>query len=157
NASVYTATSTGSYQVQITQAGANAWSALVNVQVLTCSVPPPSDSTESVSTDPETEDPDRIMSAESKTDSAGFQMKVFPNPTSGLFTIVLNMASAGQEKVSIKIVNLLGQPVYTKEISGNNQEIKETVELDQSLATGFYTLQVTIGSKVENTTVVLSR
>ncbi|MDF2436226.1 MAG: carbohydrate-binding protein [Bacteroidota bacterium] len=150
-ASVYTATTSGSYQVKVTQAGVNAWSSLVNVNV-TCREGEDPDSTETlrelavleplpVPSDPEVD----------------FKMKVFPNPNSGLFTIELNMPSIIDEKVTMRIVNMLGQQVFIKEIANKSDYLKETVELDNTLQTGVYTLQVVMGTKVENTSVVLSR
>jgi glucose/arabinose dehydrogenase len=156
-ASVYTASSTGSYQVRVTLSGTHAWSSLMNVTVTNCAGISPPDSTGLANNEP---DSDRSVTEATPKDidsTNNFTMKVYPNPTNGLFTILLNMASIGNENISIRIVNLLGQGIYSKEILGNNQEIKEVVELDQSLATGMYTLQVTIGNKVENTTLVLSR
>ncbi len=85
------------------------------------------------------------------------QMKVYPNPTNGLFTIVLNMSTFREEKIKMRIVNVLGQEIYNKEIIAQDETIKEIVELDQSLPTGIYTLQIMMGNKTENTSVVLSR
>jgi len=146
NASTYTATSAGSYQVQITQNGNNAWSALVPVTINNCK------------TEEEQEEEIPIPSGVEDTDSLNaFQMKVFPNPNTGLFTITLNMATANKEKIKMTMVNLLGQVVYSKEYTEGGTLITETIELDKSLPIGVYTLQVAIGNKVENTSVVLSK
>jgi len=146
NASIYTATSAGSYQVQITLNGNNAWSSLVPVTVNGCK------------TEEEQEEEIPVPSGVKENDSLNaFQMKVFPNPNTGLFTITLNMATANREKIKMTIVNLLGQVVYSKEYEEGGTLITETIELDKSLPVGVYTLQVTIGNKVENTSVVLSK
>jgi glucose/arabinose dehydrogenase len=151
--SVYAATTAGSYQVRITQSGANAWSALVNVQVINCNAPEPiiEDSTSTA--------PEEVRHTETISDTASttFQMKVYPNPNNGLFTIQLNMSTTQEEKVKIRVVNVLGQEVYNKEFIANSDYVQETVELDNSLVTGVYTLQVMIGNKVENTNIVLSK
>jgi glucose/arabinose dehydrogenase len=141
--STYTATTAGSYQVKVTQNASSSWSALVNVQVVACRV---IDSTEVQST-----------TGISPVDSASFVLKVFPNPNSGRFTIAINMAEVPREKIRVMLVNMVGQQVYTNEFMPRDNFISETVELSETLPTGVYTLQVVIGSKVENTSVVLSR
>ena len=84
-------------------------------------------------------------------------MNIFPNPNTGLFTIVLNISLITGENVKMKIVNILGQEVYNKEYEIKDKNFKEIVELDKSLPTGIYTLQVIIGDKIENTSMILSR
>ncbi|MGZ4033362.1 MAG: PQQ-dependent sugar dehydrogenase [Bacteroidia bacterium] len=149
-ADVYTATVTGSYQLMITQSGANAWSALVSVQVNACAGLSEKDSTQ--------EESNKSMTGIESVDSTGrFEIKVYPNPTSGLFTIVLNMSASKEEKIKARVVNLLGQEVYNREFVADNTTLNETVDLDSSLPTGIYTLQVIIGTKQESTSVVLSR
>lgn len=146
-ASAYIASVAGIYQLRVTQGGLNAWSALVTVEV-ECRG---DEGTKE-------EDPDPALSASIMKDTAGaFQMKVYPNPTNGLFTIAFNMPVYTDEKIKIRIVNVLGQDIYNKELVAKDEYIKEMVELDPSLPTGIYTLQVMIGNKVENTSVVLSR
>ncbi|MFL5764265.1 MAG: PQQ-dependent sugar dehydrogenase [Bacteroidia bacterium] len=144
----YTATSSGTYQFRVTQSGTSAWSSLVTVDV-TCR-----EGEELGDGSPDSGPAATISDAET---NGSFEMKVFPNPTNGAFTIGLNMPAGNEQKVQIRIVNLLGQQIYLKEIAATNQTIRESVDLDPSLPTGIYTLQVTVGTKVENTTVVLSR
>jgi hypothetical protein len=142
--STYTATTAGKYQLQITQAGVNAWSSLVTVIVNVCRE---LETTQNVE-----------INADQLSDSVKtLQMKIYPNPNTGLFTIELNMPSIKEEKVKMRVVNILGQEVYNKEYSIKDNYIKEIVELDKSLPVGIYTLQVLIGNKVENTSVVLSK
>jgi hypothetical protein len=82
-------------------------------------------------------------------------LKVFPNPNTGQFTIVVCMLAS--ELVMIQLVNNLGQVVYSKEIKIQNNCINETIEIDKSAPSGIYTLKVIIGNKVENTSVILLR
>jgi hypothetical protein len=149
NASTYIATTSGSYQLKVTQNGSSAWSALETVTVQPCQG---IDENSEEGTDGQLKD-----YAISPASSEPFQMKVYPNPTTGLFSIVLNMATTEQEKVKMKIVNMLGQEVYNKEIVANSSYLKETVELDGSLPPGIYTLQISVGNIVESTSVVLSK
>jgi glucose/arabinose dehydrogenase len=148
NSATYTATTSGSYQLKISQGSANAWSSLVTVTVNNCVAASPGASKES----------NPIENADSKTDAFNSgTMKVFPNPTTGLFTIEMNLAIANDEKVKIRVVNLLGQEVYNNEFASNGNYLKEMVELNRSLPDGIYTLQVIIGKKAENTKMILSR
>ena len=146
--SIYIAAIAGNYQLQVTQAGLNAWSALVTVTVNACRESHGNSNEElnALAAISETTGPSPI-----------FQMQVFPNPNTGLFTILLNMPLTKEEKVKMRIVNLLGQEVFNKEYVTKDNYIKEVVELDKSLPSGIYTLQVMIGNKVENTSVILSR
>ncbi|HEY6162945.1 MAG TPA: PQQ-dependent sugar dehydrogenase [Bacteroidia bacterium] len=139
-APTYTATTSGSYQVQITQNAQNAWSALVQVTV-----------------DPCREADSTALQTVTGIDSNSFIMKVYPNPNNGHFMIELNMPEANDEKVKISMVNMIGQVIYTREFLAHDNFIKETVEMSEALQSGVYTLQVMIGNKVENTNVVLSK
>lgn len=145
--SAYSAVASGNYQVQVTQAGINAWSALVAVTVNPC---------REIETNLN-DQTKQLVSSNSIAPLNKFQMNIYPNPNTGLFTIELNMAITQEEKVNMRIVNVLGQEVYSKQYGMIDNYIKETVELDKSLPTGIYTLQVMIGNQVENTTVVMSR
>jgi glucose/arabinose dehydrogenase len=142
--STYNATTAGKYQVRVTQASVNAWSAIVTVYTDPCMN--------------KKQDAVQDVSASILPDASNdFQMKVFPNPNNGFFTIVLNMATFQDEKIKMKIVNVLGQEIYNKEYTANSDFLTEVVELDKSLPTGIYTLQVMIGNKVENTSVLLTK
>lgn len=165
-ASTYTVYNSGKYQIRITQSGVNAWSAQVTVMVNPCRETESEEITdESASTDKTDQQQEEeqlkeqtvLEGATPDTPPEKFEMKVYPNPNNGLFTIMLNMPAETNEKIVMRIVNMLGQEIYTKEFVTREDYIKETVELDNSLQTGIYTLQVTMGNKVENTSIVLSR
>ncbi|MCE9538930.1 MAG: T9SS type A sorting domain-containing protein [Bacteroidetes bacterium] len=143
-ADTYTATTSGNYQLQVTKSGVNAWSSLVTVTVNDC---------RELETIPIAENNQDQLTDSIKT----FQMKVYPNPNTGLFTIELNMLFINEEKVKLQIVNILGQEVYHKGLVATDENIKEVVELDKSLPPGIYILQVTIGNKIENTNMILVR
>lgn len=148
NAADYIANVGGVYQLRVTQAGINAWSSLVTVEV-NCR----EGEGEADGFNP---DPD-ISTILPEDRSSPFLMTVYPNPTNGLFTIAFNMPANANEKIKIRIVNLLGQEIYNKELAVIDEYIKETVELDPSLPTGIYTLQVMVGTKSETINVVLSK
>jgi glucose/arabinose dehydrogenase len=144
----YTATTGGDYQVKVTLNGQDDWSANVKVIANSCSTAVVKGSTYTTA---------RVTQREEITDSSLFRMTVFPNPNTGLFTIELNMNLLSEEKVKMTLVNLLGQPVYTKEFVATDNTMRQIVELDPTLPTGIYTLQVLVGGRVANTSVVLSR
>jgi hypothetical protein len=144
--SIYFATTSGNYQVRVTQSSVNAWSSQLAVTVNTCR----EDSLNNES--------DPALAIFTPTDSTGnFQMKIFPNPNSGLFTITVNMPSIRDQKIKLRIVNVLGQEVYSREFISESDQVNEKVELDNSLKTGIYTLQLMIGKKMENTSIVLAK
>lgn len=145
--STYTATTAGNYQVQITQAGISAWSALVSVIINACKELDIS----------QTEETNNQTVSPLSDSSTALQMNVYPNPTTGLFTIQLNLAINQEERVNMRILNLLGQEIYRKDYVIRDNYLKETVELDKSLPTGVYTIQMIVGNKVENTSIILSR
>lgn len=122
--STYIATTSRNYQVQVTQSGVNAWLASVIVTVNGCreSEISPIEETNLVQVNSELSD-----------SLADFQMKIFPNPNTGLFTIVLNMTTVKEEKVKMRILNVLGQDVYYKEYIIKDNYNKETMELEKSL------------------------
>lgn len=147
NSPIYFATTSGNYQVRVSQNGINAWSALVPVTVQQC-----------FGLNDNEESDDQFKKSTDVPDVSGkFQIKVYPNPTTGRFSIAIYVATTKQQKVEMRIVNILGQEVYKKETVANSDYLKESVELDGSLPPGVYTLQVTIGSLVESTSVVLSK
>lgn len=138
--SVYTATSPGVYQVKIAQGAAMAWSAETMIKVDSCH-----NSTVSVTEN------------QSPVKNSNFKLNVFPNPLTGLFTIDICMEDIAEENMNIKVLNYIGQTVYEKHTQRINGCIRETIELDGSLSTGIYILQLTIGQKTENTKLLLTK
>jgi hypothetical protein len=67
---------------------------------------------------------------------------IIPNPNRGEFTIEGYLNSSASEPVSIEIVNMLGQIVYSGKISSSNVNLDEHVILNNSLANGVYLLNV---------------
>lgn len=144
----YTSLISGNYQVQITQAGVNAWSELITITVNGCREMDTA----------LTEVPDPLQAISNSLDLPDeFRMNIYPNPNTGLFTIELNMAISQEEKVKIRIVNVLGQEVYNKEYLIKDNYFKETLELDKALPSGIYTLQIVNDNIVENTNIMLAR
>jgi hypothetical protein len=142
----YTANSSGDYQVKIIQGSSVSWSALTKVTVTIC-----------------TRGSDNVVLQNDSTNSTlqdandTFNVNVYPNPTTGLFSFELSIEDIPEGPLLIKVVNSLGQPVYTKTAEHISGSIKETIDLSSSLPAGIYILQLTIGNKTENTQILLTR
>ena len=74
------------------------------------------------------------------------KFEVYPNPNSGQFTV--SITSSNSTDVSIKLYNLQGKAVYTRELKGvyNHKE-----KIDQVLVKGLYflTLETNAGVKTQ--------
>ncbi|MGZ3899911.1 MAG: PQQ-dependent sugar dehydrogenase [Bacteroidia bacterium] len=140
NSSTYIATTTGDYQVKIIQGSSVAWSALVSTTVNICpgSRAVPADSLD-IKKEPEV-----------------FHLSVYPNPTTGLFSFDFCIEETSHEILEIKVLNSTGQEVYSRPSAYISGCVKETIDLPGSLNTGVYILQLKIGSRLENTKVILS-
>lgn len=143
--SYYKTDKSGDYQVKIIQGSCFDWSGITKV-TLEC----PIDSTNKSTVT-------GIHRIKGEADSTSF-VKIFPNPNNGLFTLEVNMApTAATEQIKIELVNAVGQVVYQKLVSNSNGYINEHMELESTVPIGVYFLQVTIGSKVETTRMMLTR
>jgi hypothetical protein len=140
NSSSYIATTSGSYQVKIIQGSSVAWSALVTTTVNNC---PGS----------------RMISNDSlnvRKPVESFQLLVYPNPTSGMFSFDICIEDTQPEMMEIKVLSSTGQVVHTRPGEYVSGCIKETIELPSNLVTGVYILQLRIGDKIETTKLILS-
>jgi len=84
-------------------------------------------------------------------------ISVYPNPTSGGFTLDLNIGNIAPEVAYINIYNLVGDVVFSTTASVNNGVVQEFINLEA--AGGVYLIKVTTdGSDREyNTKVVLTK
>lgn len=88
-----------------------------------------------------------------KEDNFGEGISVFPNPTTGRFTISFHTPS--QEQVSIKVINPLGQEIAGA-AEGNKSAGTLTVDLTNH-ASGVYMLHIMAGNKTAVKRIVVSR
>jgi hypothetical protein len=75
-------------------------------------------------------------------DKSETNLQIFPNPSNGLFNLSINLPQAAE--VSISIVNLLGEEVYSSienYHSGMNTSALELTELNK----GFYFVHISSG------------
>ena len=141
--STYAASVSGSYQLKIVQGASVNWSALVNITVTTCGgkISPA----------------DTIING-SHFVNENFKVRVFPNPTTGLFTFDFTLEETQEMLMEIKVVDAItGKLVYNKPSARINGSVKENIELPNSLPTGIYILQIKLGEKMESTKLILSR
>jgi hypothetical protein len=154
NAPNYIATEPGSYQLKIVQGSSINWSALVEVTVNNCGTAgKTADSTAAKTAGPATK-------AESKQAVANetFKLKVFPNPSNGMFTFDFCMEEVKENIMQIRVLNAsTGQLVYQKGPLTISGCVKGNIELSSGLPTGVYVLQLNIGEKTESTKLILYR
>ncbi|HEY0029736.1 MAG TPA: T9SS type A sorting domain-containing protein, partial [Bacteroidia bacterium] len=134
----------GDYQVRIIQGSCFDWSSTVKIEMESCG-----DTASAALTMPTVAE-----SEELKEDSV--MVKIYPNPNKGIFTIEVNIPDA-EDLVKVELVNAMGQIVYRKIVPGTNGYINEHIELESSVPTGIYFLQLTIGNNVEKTRMMLCR
>jgi hypothetical protein len=89
------------------------------------------------------------------TVASNIEFNVYPNPTVGKFTITFDKKSTEEKSVDVKLVNLIGQEVYSKKSEFKNS--KEEVELDPALASGVYIVKVKEGDKEETKKIILEK
>ena len=68
------------------------------------------------------------------------RVKVYPNPSAGTVTFEYNLPSVPNEKVTITVLNMLGEKVMEQEANGNTGKI---LWQPGALASGMYIYQVT--------------
>jgi uncharacterized protein YjdB len=73
-------------------------------------------------------------------------IKVFPNPNKGNFTISGTLGKSDDSEVSIGLTDLLGQVVYRNNVVAIHGNISEQVTLKNTIANGVYLLTIRSGS-----------
>jgi hypothetical protein len=80
-------------------------------------------------------------------------MNVFPNPSTGTFTIELNGTNSEHDSSSVEIINLIGQTIFNKRFAFTNGS--EELQMDPSLAKGVYIIRIREGKFVATRRIVL--
>ena len=73
--------------------------------------------------------------------------KLVPNPNNGEFTITGNLADPANTSATIKIVNVLGQVIYTGTTQALKGEINEHLKLGDNISRGLYLVSITSGEE----------
>lgn len=86
---------------------------------------------------------------------SGNSLNIHPNPTNGNFYITGDIA--GQEDISIKVINTIGKLVHQQVVSAQSGNISIPVNLPANLSTGVYSANITFGEQVSNIRFILNR
>ena len=73
------------------------------------------------------------------------ELSVYPNPTSGQFNVAFTPLDA-EDRITIKVFNLIGKEVHRLEITGISGTHKERIDL-HGAPKGIYMLEVSNGDK----------
>jgi len=79
---------------------------------------------------------------------------IYPNPTSGTFTLEFN--SASENPVTIKLFNLVGQEILTNNFSASSGINKISLDIS-NLSQGIYMLEINTGTDNANTTPTIKK
>ena len=74
--------------------------------------------------------------------AATFDVKIFPNPNKGVFTLKGNIGTATDETVTVEVTDVLGQVIYKNNVTAHNGVVNETVSLGGMLDNGMYMLNM---------------
>jgi hypothetical protein len=102
------------------------------------------------------EEPSGEIEVTTFTDSSKADLLIYPNPTSGTFTLEFCLEKISEHSVTIEILNSLGQMIYVKTPEIRDDCIREVIELDNRLPTGIYILNVRTGKVLESKRLLLS-
>jgi len=98
---------------------------------------------------------DTINRANKKVEASIF--KVYPNPNNGIFTIGLNMPIQRDSKIKIIVMDNGGNRIYNNEFISINEFSVQTIELNKSLPSGVYHMQIIFENKIEKKHIMLLR
>lgn len=82
---------------------------------------------------------------------------IYPNPNSGKFTLEFCVDDVKGKNLVIEVINSLGQQVYKKEMVQINGCIREVIELDESLSSGVYIMNLITDGTIDSKRIVLKR
>jgi glucose/arabinose dehydrogenase len=163
NSHSYVATQAGDYQLKIISGSSISWSALQTVEVNPCgsariAQQQPADTTSEASdsriSDPS---PSDVM-ALSPAAQRGFNLRVFPNPTTGMFTFDYCIEETKSEIVEVKVISVAsGKLVYVRKPELVSGCVQANIGLSGDLPVGVYVLQIVVGEKTESTKLILCR
>lgn len=84
-------------------------------------------------------------------------INLYPNPNTGSFTLEINISEQYEGNWNIRVINEVGQEVYSTSIQSSNTYLKETLELEKSLPSGLYFVEVTAGELKKTLRVMIRR
>lgn len=69
-------------------------------------------------------------------------IELFPNPNTGIFTIKGSLENSNINTIGIRVFNIIGQMVYTDNVSPNNNQVNKTLDLGNA-PDGIYFVHIT--------------
>jgi len=75
-------------------------------------------------------------------------LNLFPNPTTGTFTLDLKLDDEENSQAIIQVLNMLGQVVYDETTSIANGALQKEIQLSDAAADGMYLVKVMINDQV---------
>ena len=91
-----------------------------------------------------------------KTITSENVLSIYPNPSSGLFTLQLNNISSEVSKAQISITNILGEVIYTSQEQITNNTLAKNIDL-QNIPNGTYFMKVIVGDKTFTSKTIISK
>ncbi|GAA4462412.1 hypothetical protein GCM10023093_08960 [Nemorincola caseinilytica] len=78
------------------------------------------------------------------TADAASLVRIIPNPNTGTFTLMGDIAGmTGEKTMEMEIVDMLGRAIYKNTVPVTNGHIKAAVKMDDEIANGTYLLRIT--------------
>ncbi|MFN5401267.1 MAG: fibronectin type III domain-containing protein, partial [Bacteroidota bacterium] len=87
----------------------------------------------------------------------GEGINVFPNPSTGNFSVAINSSDLSDQEVRIEVMNALGQSLVTQISNMSGGNLIEGIQLDNAVASGVYFVRVHVGTNVYVNRLVLNR
>ena len=84
-------------------------------------------------------------------------IKLFPNPNNGTFTVKGPLATTDNANVSIEITDMLGQLVYRNNFIAQSGNINEQIQLNNPIANSMYLVNIRSGSGQKIFHIVIER
>ena len=72
-----------------------------------------------------------------------------PNPNKGEFIITGTLSNSSDDRIFVKIVDILGQTIYSSIVHANSGQVNEHIVLPSTVANGMYLVNITSGENKE--------
>ena len=76
------------------------------------------------------------------------ELNIYPNPTTGIFVIDLNLSSDETEQVTIQVYNSMGQSVQQENTTSTNGIVKKEIHLAPETPWGLYLVRIIGGDEL---------